>query len=341
MKNRLFGIIITGLLLVVLAGYIYSADKDNNQAGKDNGKPNPPAAPDNIPQFTPISATPAVLAKIPLKELYTRFVDLSSREIIDFSILMERLKNTQVVYVAESHTSKEQHLLQLVILETLYKNNKKVALGMEFLHRPVQSYVDNYIADKLSEKELLPYIKEGFGDWYNLYRSLLQFAAKNDVKTVALNTSKEVREKFINSGWDSLSDEQKKYIAKDIDTSDKTHREYVLSQFGGMMRSGVMKQEQMDRFYLGQCIWDETMAESIANYLKKANDPAVQMVIVAGRAHVEYKFNIPNRAYKRYKMKFKTIVPIELNNIDDIDFKALLSSKIGDFVAFTPVAPPR
>jgi uncharacterized iron-regulated protein len=302
-------------------------------------KPEPAKPVEPEPKVTFPEATAANLRTLNIEELYTKFVDISTKEIIDFDTMIQRLKGIQAVYTGESHTSAEQHKLQLDVITALYKNNKKVAVGFEFLQRPMQPEVDKYSAGKITEEELFPTISKTFGNWYHHYQPMFKFIGKNGMKAVALNVDNALKEKYYQKGWDGLTDDEKKLVAKDIDTSNKAHREYVLAQFGGMINSGIMTADKIDKLYWKQCVWDETFGESIANYLKEVNDPEAQIVVILGRAHAEYKFNTPNRALKRYdKLTFKTIIPIELDKQGEVDFKKLLTSDVGDFLAFTPIA---
>ncbi|MBI4833674.1 MAG: ChaN family lipoprotein [Planctomycetes bacterium] len=302
-------------------------------------KPEPVKPVEPEPKAVFPEATAANLRNLSIEELYTKFVDVSAKEIIDFDTMIQRLKGIQAIYTGESHTSTEQHKLQLDVISALYKNNKKVAVGFEFLQRPMQPEADKFSAGKITEEELFKTISKTFGNWYRHYQPIWKFIGKNGIKAVAMNVDNALKEKYYQKGWDGLSDDEKKLVAKDIDTSNVEHREYVLAQFGGMIKSGIMTPDKIERLYWGQCVWDETFGESIANYLKEVNDLEAQIVIILGRAHAEYKFNTPNRALKRYdKLTFKTIIPIELNKQGQVDFEKLLSSGIGDFLAFTPIS---
>lgn len=52
-----------------------------------------------------------------------------------------------------------------------------------------------------------------------------------------------------------------------------------------------------ERFFAAQVLWDETMAEAIANAYRDAPDR--QIIVIAGRGHIAYNFGIPNRVQRR------------------------------------------
>lgn len=291
-----------------------------------------------------ISKATASLMSLKLPELYNKYVDLTTMEIMDYDTMLGKLKNIQVIYVAEQHTNEAHHKLQGDILKSLSQKNPKTALAMEFLYRSKQESIDNYTADKITEEEFDKTNTFGFSEWYHYYTPLIRYAHANKIKLIGINVEKSIKKKLFDSGWDKLTPEEQKVIAKDIDTSNEKHKEFVMKQFSGMMNNpmtkDMMKGPMLERFYVMQCMWDETFAEAIANYLKAANDPTAQVVVVAGSGHIEYKFNIPNRSYKRYPASFKTLVPFEVDeNTPVAVFQEELSSGAGDFGYFSPLSP--
>ncbi|MEK7310182.1 MAG: ChaN family lipoprotein [Planctomycetota bacterium] len=289
-----------------------------------------------------ISKATAALMSLKLPDLYTKYVDLATMEIMDYDTMLGKLKNIQVIYVAEAHTNEAHHKLQGDILKSLSQKNPKTALAMEFLYRSKQESIDNYTAGKITEEEFDK--TNTFGEWYHYYLPMIRYAHANKIKLIGLNVEKNIKGKLFDSGWDKLTPEEQKVIAKDIDSSNKAHREFVMKQFSGMMNNpmtkDMLKGPRLERFYVMQCMWDETFAEAIANYLKAVNDPTAQVVVVAGSGHIEYKFNIPDRSYKRFPAPFKTLVPFEVNENTPVAFiMEELSSGAGDFGYFSPLSP--
>jgi uncharacterized iron-regulated protein len=303
-----------------------------------------PQDPNNAENQAALSKTTVALLSLKTRELYNKYVDLKTLEIMDYNTLIGKLKNIQVIYVAEQHTNTEHHKLQEKILKSLYENNPKTTLAMEFLYRSNQQNYDDYISGKLSEEEFDEIAKKGFGGWYEqYYLSLIRYAKKNGLKLLGLNVEKEIKHKMAVNGWAKLTPEEQKLIAKDIDISNKAHRAYVMRQFEGMMNNpqtkGMFNGPMGDRMYLLQAIWDETFGEAIANYLNAAYDPDIQVVVVLGSGHVSYKFTAPERSYKRYPAKYLTLIPmgIDENTPNKSEtLKKLLSSGIGDVIYFAP-----
>ncbi len=100
-------------------------------------------------------------------------------------------------------------------------------------------------------------------------------------------------------GIENLSDDEKKYLPKQLNTSNPDHRAYVEDIF---KNHHIRGRENFEYFYMAQCVWEDTMAESITNNLK-----GNIMVVLVGNGHIIRKFGIPDRAYNLTKASFKTV----------------------------------
>jgi uncharacterized iron-regulated protein len=78
-----------------------------------------------------------------------------------------------------------------------------------------------------------------------------------------------------------------------------------------------------ENFYLAQCVWEDVMAESIADSLG-----ADRMVVLAGNGHIQFKYGIPERAFKRSKVSYRTIYQASA--------KEELDPAIADYVVVAP-----
>ena len=61
-------------------------------------------------------------------------------------------------------------------------------------------------------------------------------------------------------------------------------------------------------FYEMQLLWEETMAETISDYLKSKDGEDKIMVVLAGGGHVEYGYGIPRRLFRRLPEPYTTVV---------------------------------
>ena len=90
------------------------------------------------------------------------------------------LQTINFAYVGENHTNFADHLLQLRIIEALYKKNPLLAIGMEMFPASAQPTLDRYTLKKESIDEKT-FLKESdyYQAWsydYRFYRDIFNFA---------------------------------------------------------------------------------------------------------------------------------------------------------------------
>src|SRR4028118_1674358 len=167
--------------------------------------------------------------------------------------ISQELVKANAVYLGETHNSPEDHKAQLEILQALHQQNRKIAIAMEMFQRPIQDapalhqqnrkfaspmdifqrpfqYVlDQYLAGKITETQLVEqseYEKRWGFPWEN-YAPLLGFAKTNQLPVLALNTPTEVTRKVARNGLESLTTDERRYIPpiSEIRTDNADYRE--------------------------------------------------------------------------------------------------------------------
>ena len=234
---------------------------------------------------------------------------ISDKELIDI------VSASKVIYIGETHDNFSVHQLQLKVIKDLFKKTKgNVAIGMEMFQKRSQEKLDLFINGKISEKEFLQDV--WFPDWgfeYEYYRAILEYAKSKKIKIIALNANKATVKMINKKGIDNLSKEERKEIP-DIDTTDKYHRNRVKAIFDVHQHSSM---GSFENFYRVQCLWDETMAESVAEYLTSKKGKDKHVVVLAGKDHVRYGIGIPKRVFRRVKAQYNIILPIEIRIPDN------------------------
>jgi uncharacterized iron-regulated protein len=74
--------------------------------------------------------------------------------------------------------------------------------------------------------------------------------------------------------------------------------------------------KSFDYFYEAQCVWDDTMAENLTDYLKTGDK---KVIVFSGNGHVQYKFGIPDRTLRRHPVPAATIVLLPLEESSTIE----------------------
>lgn len=212
--------------------------------------------------------------------------------------LTEKIKGRQVVFVGETHSSVEDHMLQMHVLETMYSQGRPLAIGVEWFQQPFQGALDQYVSGEIDERQLLRdteyYRRWGFD--YRLYRPVMRFARKHGIPVLALNIEREVTDSMMRNGIDGLSDDAREKLPRQYDFSDSAYTRMLQSMFGDSQDTAHGASSGFQRFLEVQLTWDEVMAESAAKYL--AENRQSRLLVLAGRGHV-HPGAIPARLQRR------------------------------------------
>ncbi len=215
--------------------------------------------------------------------------------------ILRQLQTANAIYLGETHDRVADRQQQLEILKSLLKDRPQLAIGMEMFQRPAQPLLDRYLAGKITETELRTQTefdrRWGFS-WDELV-PLLRFAKTNRLQSIALNTPTEITRKVAKQGLESLNKAELEYIPPidSIDRSNARYRASILASYQQHLGNRPIASKTFDRFYTAQLLWDETMADRIANFIKQQPDPCI--VVLAGRAHILYGDGIPDRVRRR------------------------------------------
>ncbi len=217
------------------------------------------------------------------------------RDAIPIDTVVQSIRDKRVIYIGESHTEYAHHVLQLEIIRRLFAVHKQLIIGMEMFQQPFQKYLDDYIAQRISEEELLKKT-EYFFRWgydYALYRDILHFARAHAIPVIALNLRKEITEKVAETGLHGLSKREREELPATMNLTDQNYRAYLKQVF---LQHEKNQKQSFEHFYLSQILWDETMAHAVADAL--ATYPKSQMVVLSGSGHLQHAWGIPSRVYR-------------------------------------------
>jgi uncharacterized iron-regulated protein len=213
---------------------------------------------------------------------------------ISFDNIIDEIENKKVIFVGESHNKMAHHLNQLKVIRSLYERGKKVAIGMEMFQREFQPFIDEYLNGKIDLKTFLKKskYKKRWGFDYNLYKPIIDFAKRHHIPVIALNLEREITKKISKNGLFSLSKEDQKKLPGTIDLSNREYKDDLIKFFSSHQHMKKSKNKKLEYIYQAQILWDQTMAESINNYLKE--HPNYQMVVIAGSGHLKMRYGIPD-----------------------------------------------
>jgi len=230
-----------------------------------------------------------------------RIISGSNGRPVPFDAMLADLLTVPVVYIGEKHTSAEHHAFQLRVIQALHLQSPQPAVAMEMFDRSYQAVLDLWSAGQLDEDEFLRRT-HWYANWrfdYALYRDILEYAREQKFRLVALNLPFNIPPKIRVGGIEHLSPYEKGFLPAKVDTAVAAHREFAQKIFSMHdFKSNV----RFEDFYMAQCVWEEVMAESVAGSLGDG-----RLVVLAGNGHIQYKYGIPERAFKRNGAAYRTI----------------------------------
>ncbi|HEY2385032.1 MAG TPA: ChaN family lipoprotein [Terriglobia bacterium] len=210
------------------------------------------------------------------------------------SALIRQLADKRVVFIGENHERYDNHLDQLKIIRGLQTQAPdRWVIGVEYVQRRFQPFLDEYINRAISEDEFLRRT-EYFDRWgydYRLYRPIFRFARDHHIPVIALNAERELTDEVDKDGLKALPPADRARLPE-IGSANAAYRERLRKVFDEHPDTG-----DFERFVEVQLVWDETMADTAANYL--AAHPDKSMIVLAGEGHIAFGSGIPDRIRRR------------------------------------------
>ena len=201
------------------------------------------------------------------------------------------------------------------------------AVSMEMFERDVQSALNSYLENAISEEEMLKKTRA----WHNYktaYKPIIEFSKENNIDVIAANVPRRYASKISKLGpsiLEKLGKKERKYVADSLVVMDDGYKKkFIKTMKDNHMMSGKMsKMINMDWLYAAQCIKDDTMAESIDNYYRNNNKKIIHFNGVfhsADHLGTAQKLKIMNN-----NLSIAIITPIKLEDakpsINAIDLK--------------------
>jgi len=243
------------------------------------------------------------------------------------------LARARMVHVAESHDQAGHHRLQAQVIDLLGQYPGRTAVGLEMFHRRSQPVLDRYTARRLTEKAFLKEVdwKKTWGFAWKLYAPILRTARRYRMPLVGLNIPRSLIRQVSRHGLDKLPANLRKQLPRKIKLDDDAHRKSFFAMMGG--HPGADR-ARMERYYQSMCVWDATMADTAARFLK--SHPEIRrMVVIAGSGHLAFGHGIPDRAARRGAGPYVIVVPRTADS-DRVDTaRADILRPPGRYVVFT------
>jgi uncharacterized iron-regulated protein len=254
--------------------------------------------------------------------------------------IIKSLDKVDVVFLGEQHNDSVGHSLEFEIFRQAVENyaaKRSLALSMEMFERDVQIVLDEYFKDQITEAHLLASSRP-WDNYKTDYRPLVELAKEKKLTFIAANAPRRYVNIVSRKGrapLNDLSPQAKSWIAP-LPYSEPT--EPYAAKFKAQMGPTPEAQMGIENILASQSLWDATMADSIAGYLKQHKAPLV--VQLNGSFHSESRMGIVDHLM-RYRPGTRVLVVTMRYEDDFHHFDPAKYQGIGDFVILTDSKQPR
>lgn len=185
-----------------------------------------------------------------------------------------------VLILGESHGLAAHQAQHLQILSKLRSAGLAVSVGLEFLNYPDQAFVDQFVQGQLSEADFLNAVAWQQGFNFDFYKKQLLFPELSQGEfSVALNLPRSISSKISRGGLESLTTDEAKLLPPDFTKGRDSYKDRFAAAAGAHCPS-------LDRCFMAQSAWDDTMAWQAVQFLEK--HPEQVLVIVVGEFHAQF-----------------------------------------------------
>lgn len=269
-----------------------------------------------------------------------QIIQTSNGERLTIESLVERTLPADVVFFGEYHDDSLNHFLQNEYFRLFVQANPKTALSLEMFERDVQAKLDAYLKGEISEEEFLK-TSRPWTDYSKFYRTSVELAKQNVLPVVAANIPRKYAAQYAVSGFDAfknLPPAERNFISRELILEDNDYQKnFFLTMLSSQDKINALTPNQENSiwlFYGAQCIKDETMAESINDFIGKNKNSKV--VHYNGDFHSRYFLGTVEKLRNRNKsINIKVISVAYYDKIEDIQFNDSLA-KMADFVIYLP-----
>lgn len=280
-----------------------------------------------------------LLLKIGDKTLKDKTMDVAAGKIysarmgsqITFQKMIREMKESEFIYLGETHNSLPMHDIQSKIIKALYDQDRNLSIGLEMFPVSFQEALNKWSMAILSQDELIQesrwYVNWNFN--FGFYEKIFNLAKNNKIPLYALNAPRDIIRKIRMKGWDKLSDDEKK-VVPNPDVSHEEHRILIRTIFEATELPHQMKGAGLDMVFEGlyraQSAWDEVMA---FNALQSRERGGRKIIVLVGSGHLLYNLGINRRAYEKSRLPFKTVIFVE---VPEAKKSIKVASSLADYV---------
>jgi uncharacterized iron-regulated protein len=296
-----------------------------------------------LPQAVPPPVPPAAQAIYVPERVY----DTRRQVFADLESMIADIAKADVVFVGEQHDDPNTHRLEAAMLDGLRRRGVPLTLSLEMFERDTQAGVDSYLAGTIAEEEFLK-TSRPWPRYATDYRSLVELAKGQGWPVIASNVPRRYASSVAKSGLstlDGLPPAERALIAVDLQCPRGLYFDRFAETMNGHQGPAGEKlspeelRNTTERYYLSQCVKDETMAEAIAAGFERGGRKLV--VHVNGAFHSDFGLGTAERVRRR--LGERRVAVVSVLPVKDLDTLTPAGDdlKRADYLLYTVAEPKK
>jgi uncharacterized iron-regulated protein len=254
-----------------------------------------------------------------------RVYDTRRSGFTDLEAMLAELAKADVVVVGEEHDDPNTHHLESAILQGLSRRSVSLTVSLEMFERDAQRPLEAYLSRKIDEQAFLNQARP-WPRYATDYRPLVELAMSNRWPVIAGNVPRKYAALVAKSGLaalDELPADERALVARDIRCPLDSYFERFSATMNAHPIPDAEKTTETDRratherYYVAQCIKDETMAESIASAFERPGVRPGTVVHFNGAFHSDFGGGVAERVRRR--LPDRRIIVVSILPVKDID----------------------
>lgn len=198
----------------------------------------------------------------------------------DLQEVLGVLLAADLVAFGELHGQASGAAAELAIFEALAASDRPVALAMEFFERDTQAALDAYLRGELEEAEFRKATRQG-ADYARTHGPLIELCKERGIPVIAANAPRRLVRAYrqTEDGYDDFlaaqSEQDRAYLPRETTILEDDYQ----TRFMALMGS-----ERGPTFFRSQSLWDDAMAEAVADF--RDAHPEHRVFLIVGGFHV-------------------------------------------------------
>lgn len=291
---------------------------------------------------TPCAPVAAAVAPAPAPEAATapRMVlrhGQSGRE-VPWSTVESLVQRSDVIFFGEYHDDPAGAAFERRLWQSLTgqrgRGARPATLAMEFIERDTQPVLDAYLAGTLPEADFVKQARQGPG-YAAAHRPLIEHAKAVGRPVLAANAPRPLvtayrKQQAPYAEWlGTLTEAQRATLPRSTSTPDDAYKAKFVELMGGERAGAIFK---------AQALWDDAMAEAVAD--RRAAHPAERVLLVVGAFHVQGRLGTVTKFRERRPGDRVAIIAMAHGEDEALGLPADMRGE-ADLVLVVPKPAPR